>query len=741
VNSSDPDDRIFETLLSEAVGGSTPPDLSDRIIAALNAPVVPPPIARFEALVETRETSRPPGVRNVGSGKGRELATQDSEDLGPSSRRRNRRLGWLAIAISIAATVVFIGRQTGWNEAEPARITAKPPNSVAIAAERNAAGSSTNPDVTNPAPATDVAQDPAVGGDAGAVVSDVAPRPIELERPDFQPLSGPQFESIAGGASNGLRQPAFPKPPAPMNDDQIRQRIDRGLASAWEASSVAATEEVDGETLRRRLSELFGGEFSDDSESPGQFIARTMQTPETQQRLAARFAASLLGRPGSKRISPAQFDVFVTYLRPALDGSRSFDALAGEMLMARGGVDPSDSDFEPAAVWLGALAGPQSVPMAEQVGHALLDVDLRCGRCHDHPLDARVWQGQYWQFSAMFETGLRWTVDDEGMLRVDSTRQATDRDVVFYEQADGRQRAASPRAIDAWILGNVALPSDIDANATSGANEIERMAIAMNDNPQLAGAIVNRVWEAVYGRPLVGSVADPTSMPESDALIRLQQDLAAQFRAHRFNLGKLFTWVAQAKPMRLATPAEWQSPRFESATAADLRRAATQVQHFAGYPAAIQRRGTGELLAMVGVGQQQGPAGIDLGQFPRGLLGQLQPQEDRFPSESTAARKSIAIDPTQLLRASLETVDTPEPPATASDANVTSGAAGLPAPWLQRVAGVDPYQRRAEHLYYLAGYWNPSGQQMEVARRLRDISDDEAQALRRLWWVLSHETL
>ena len=168
----------------------------------------------------------------------------------------------------------------------------------------------------------------------------------------------------------------------------------------------------------------------------------------------------------------------------------------------------------------------------------------------------------------MFDVGLQWQVDRDGELQVTSSIAGEKQNVVFYEKADGRQRAATPQAPLNWILGSAAAANAPEVSAKAGDAQLQLLAGSMKNNPQLAKATVNLVWEAVYGRPLVGSVADPSAAGESKALVELQHALAEQLRAHRFDIGQLFAWVIAAKPMQLAIPQSWQSPKFESATAA-----------------------------------------------------------------------------------------------------------------------------------------------------------------------------
>jgi hypothetical protein len=340
--------------------------------------------------------------------------------------------------------------------------------------------------------------------------------------------------------------------------------------------------------------------------------------------------------------------------------------------------------------------------------------------------------------------------------------ERSDDPVVFYELADGRQRAALPRAPLAWLANSTdkissspnlaagdrqTAGSNLQSTAgdsVAGSETLDWIAASLRDNPRLARAAVNRVWELVYGQPLVGSPADPSAPPESLITLQLQAALAEQLRAHDFDLGRLVVWVATASPMRSQVPAAFRSPQFESASDEDLRLASRQIQTFAGFPHSLPKQNFGQLLAIAS------PAVLNGGQLPGNLrlfregsaLGQIGNLSAQKMGSGVASGQRPGD--TQLLQASLEifAINPAEPAgATGSSSSGTPVADGgkLPVDWLERVGGEHAFQRRAEHLYYLAGYWHPSGQQMEVARLLRSSVTDDSAALRRLWWILTNQ--
>ncbi len=765
-------DAMFDSLLREVVGNTSPPDLSAEILSALQR--------QSAAADSTAATPLSPPMVAANHNNGHavpslDMATSagiyDVRPAGRSEQRRqvaSRRL-WIAASSAAALLLVVLG----WNGWFATDDSADPDRQVVDggAADKVVPNGSASSEVARPIP-------PAATGSSVAASST---RPAESDS-QAAAQAGPQSGTVAGEVTDAVPQPgrqladpqfalsdrgvdplprqspaasipalSFPPPASPLSDREVLAIIDNGLASYWQALGVPATPSVDMAVFSARLADLFGQPVIIDPAAPLASVDLVLEQPQVRLELARRLAERLLGRVGRERLEAEQREAFAGVLADTFGGGARFDEVASRLLTARGAIDSSSEDFNPAAVWYGALAGPRSVPLVEQFGHAMLDLDLRCGRCHDHPLDERVGQDQYWSLNAVFETGLRWTATEQGGLQLESAMAAerSDDPVVFYELADGRQRAALPRAPLAWLANSSdqrsgsrnSAAGDRQAAATNlgntagdsfaGSETLDWIAASLRDNPRLARAAVNRVWELVYGQPLVGSPADPSAPPESRIALQLQAALAEQLRAHDFDLGRLVLWIATASPMRSEVPAALRSPRFESASDEDLRLASRQIQTFAGFPHSLPKQNFGQLLAIAS------PAVLTSGQLPGNLrvlsegsaLGQIRSAGAQQTTTGVATRQRPGD--TQLLQASLDVF--------ATNPAGTADAKPLPVDWLERVGGEHAFQRRAEHLYYLAGYWHPSGQQMEVARLLRGSVTDDSAALRRLWWILTNQ--
>lgn len=713
----EPDDPLFEHLLHEALGGPSPPDLSESILAAL----------------DNSAATRGNSAAKQRSGRGRDATAWN----GPAPQRtvvREQASRWgtsSVVALATAICLLCIG-YFFWADSGPAPKTARQVAPDASTPQRP----SDPPESPSPTVIADAPSNAATG--AGPTATETSRGKISLPLPNFSPhpLDSPSADGIALDPGPGTRSPARPAAPQePLEpvweDRQIVTWLDEQLAAYWKEQGIAPTAEVSESELGVRLAAFVGAPIDPQADSRLAAIRKGIASEPARAALSQRLASLLLGPVGQRQISPPQREAFARYLEPLFDGSVGYDQRIAGLLAARGGVTPGDDQFHPAAVWLGALAGARSVPLVEQFGHAFLNIDLKCGRCHDHPLDGRVWQDDYWQLTAVFETGLRWSAGDKGALRVESATDVADdgNPVLFYELADGRQRAAVPRIPASWV----------DVRSSEKA-PLDSIAEAMAGNPQLARATVNRAWEIVFGQPLIGSGADPIAAPESQRLAGIQEKLAQQLRAHSFDFGRLLSWVAASQPMRLEAAPSFLWPEVESASPEQLSAAIAQTRAFASFPRIVPpqpldrllvtaQRGIGATESLVG-GGGEGPGGLPPG-TPASSLAQIQEQpsnERTSTAQESASGKSRQLGTAeQVLRATL-------------DASLQSESGStLPVAWLGKVHGDDRFRGRAEHLYYLAGYWLPSGKQMEIAKSLRDSAGNDDEALRRLWWVLSHE--
>lgn len=189
------------------------------------------------------------------------------------------------------------------------------------------------------------------------------------------------------------------------------------------------------------------------------------------------------------------------WLRGRLAEGAGLDRIARELLLAEG-----DTHENPPANFYRTVSGPRE--LAEFVAETFMAVRLRCANCHDHPLD-RWTQDDYHGLAALFagvEQGRVVRFRRRGTVTHPRTGEPARRrlpgDRFLPEEAPGRESLA------AWLTDP--------------------------GNPYFARAMVNRLWQAVFGYGLVEPVDD---LRETNPPIhpRLLDRLAEDFVTHGYD--------------------------------------------------------------------------------------------------------------------------------------------------------------------------------------------------------------
>jgi hypothetical protein len=298
------------------------------------------------------------------------------------------------------------------------------------------------------------------------------------------------------------------------------------------------------------------------AEKRGQLVERLLASDAFADYWAYRLATLLRSRGlPNDRQAPR---VFHAWLRDQLRGEARWDQMVHEMLTAVG-----DSHEIGPANFARMASDPRA--HAELVSYALLGVRMQCANCHNHPLD-------------------HWTQDDYHGLAAVFARVSRHRHVgiltrggVTHPRTGGD---ATPR-----IPGVGPLPPDEDPRRALAA------WLTAQDNPLLATAIVNRLWQALFGRGLVEPVDDlratnPASHPE--LLEALTSELIASGYDLRQNLRRMALSHAYGRAALPATSDHralaWYGgasvrPLPAEVLADAIAEVVSVADHYEGYPA------------------------------------------------------------------------------------------------------------------------------------------------------------
>jgi hypothetical protein len=251
-----------------------------------------------------------------------------------------------------------------------------------------------------------------------------------------------------------------------------------------------------------------------------------------------------------------------------------------EYQLAADAIAPDDPAAQRALGFLGL--GPKyydrrnPAVMAEEwsdrvdvVSQGLLGLTVACARCHDHKYDP-ISTADYYALAGVFASTQMFNrpldktreLNDQGQTKdpIDAlhvVRDGEPHDLTIYLRGDVKAPGpVTPRRFLQVLAGD---PAEV-WNAGSGRRQLAA-AIADPANPLTSRVLVNRVWGAVFGRPLVSTPSNFGRLGDRPTHPQLLDDLAARFAA---NAGSWKTLIRE-----LVTSAAF---RQESQTTAEIWR-------------------------------------------------------------------------------------------------------------------------------------------------------------------------
>jgi hypothetical protein len=218
---------------------------------------------------------------------------------------------------------------------------------------------------------------------------------------------------------------------------------------------------------------------------------------------------------------------FTTWLSDAILENRPYNSVVRDLITEQGlWTDHPATNF--ITVTFDPDAGrPDPERLAARVARAFLGVRLDCAQCHDHPF--QPWkQADFRGLAAFFGS-------------VHSNLRGIHEGEPYYQPAD--RKTKEPTKVAPRV------PFHPELRPASGSPR-EQLATWIVDsrNPNLARAVVNRVWALLLGRPLVEPIDD---LPASGDVPRTLELLADDFTAHSFDLRRLIRVIAATEAFQL----------------------------------------------------------------------------------------------------------------------------------------------------------------------------------------------
>ncbi|MCL6503161.1 MAG: DUF1549 and DUF1553 domain-containing protein [Pirellulales bacterium] len=369
---------------------------------------------------------------------------------------------------------------------------------------------------------------------------------------------------LALAGSLAPTRPPLPRDGAPLAAQQdvafrtTLTRLNQAFREAWQQAGIKPAPRADELTVIRRLSLALEGtipsleELRQFEERPAQdrlnwWLAGIFADVRHHDYLAERLARAYVGTKGGPFVLYRRRR-FVSWLADELAANRPYDQLVRRLIASNGLWTSTPAvNFLTVTIVPDNEQGVNERELAARVARAFLAKRIDCAECHDHPFD-RWKQADFEGLAAFFgqaENSLRGIQDDpKAVFEVE-------------EPETKSRRRVEPR-----------VPYRAELVPAEGTLR-ERLAgwVTHPQNKEFSRAIVNRVWNLMFGRPLVEPVDD----------VRLDQQvlpamdiLAEDFAQHGFNLRRLILLIAASEVFQLdsrsdpADPAHQITPEHEA---------------------------------------------------------------------------------------------------------------------------------------------------------------------------------
>jgi hypothetical protein len=342
-----------------------------------------------------------------------------------------------------------------------------------------------------------------------------------------------------------------------LTTQELADWIDQRFAAEYEKAGVAPVAVVDDATfLRRAFLDLQGrvptvAQVRDFLQDEGSFkrqdyVDRLLTNNRQPDRFAQRSAEHLarvwrrMMVPGSSP-NAAMAPQLDPWLAEQFGDNIPYNEIARKLLLApaaqpmivNGQPVPSSNPDAAAAVFQQAV-GAQPENLASAYVRVFLGVRIHCAQCHDHPM-ADWKQTDFWGIAALVAGGA---------TKLDSNAPAP---------------TIKPVTEDVTYTAKLLWSDDPIQEIPADTSAAQLLAdwIVSPENPNFAATAVNRTWQYLCGRGLVGSVEDLDRVTTEER--RILDDLAQLFIQSGYDLHWLITGICKSRVYQqsvIASPAE-----------------------------------------------------------------------------------------------------------------------------------------------------------------------------------------
>ena len=342
-----------------------------------------------------------------------------------------------------------------------------------------------------------------------------------------------------------------PKPfRQPLPTQAIVARISDDIQSRWTELGIQPSNRADdSEWMRRIYLDLLGRVptvreaeqfLADQNETKREIlIDQLLDDSGYVRNFTTKWSNLLIGRVSNPQVNRETFEKF---LRLSLSGNRPWNQIVADLISAEGSNTENG-----AANFLIAHLNNNATPATATCSKLFLGRQMHCNQCHNNPFDDSK-QVAFWELNSFFQQTTsvsRQRRDPQTGRLLASFTELVTRDSggpTYFETLTGLMRVAYPR-----FNGY-----DVDPSPeTNRRRELARL-MTYGEQPQLAAAFVNRMWEHFFGYGFTRSVDDmgphsPTSHPE------LLAALSDQFIQSGYDMKQLIRWICRSEPYQLSS--------------------------------------------------------------------------------------------------------------------------------------------------------------------------------------------
>ena len=609
---TDRDDPVLDACLEELLGGCQPPDLSSRILAALESGV--PQVAAPPASLRPIPLAALSAGDLAPASNGAVLAAAPADRSGHpvrSSAATARRLPPAWVSVALAASLLVMGGAYWTSRRGAAKVErdAAPPVVAAGRAGQAKTTAAADHREAATASADSASRKLAAEGDRTSAIDGNSPAaPTAADEPasaaahlaratkaspvDQPPVAKPQDRSASGPAesvaatenSPAISNDEIPATdrqalastsksdglsPSAVSDAEMTASIDRMLRARWKDAGVrpspAAT---DAEWCRRVFLDLIGriptiqeleSYLVDNSRAKRARLVDELLSSDAYAEAYARhwttiWTTLLVGRKGGMEPgSLVNREGLQQYLRRSFLSNKPYDRLAYELISAQGSNRPGEADFNGAVNFILNNLQEKATPATAKTAQLFLGMQVQCTQCHGHPFNQ--WkQNRFWELNAFFR-----------QAKAAPEMRGTELRLARLADEDFAGEGQSPDPAEAEIyyeerngLMHAAYPVYVDGTPSERSGLVadvrrrDELARLIVRSDEFAQAIVNRLWAHAFGYGFTKPIDDlgPHNPASHPELLA---HLARQFAAGGHDLKRLLRWITLSEAYALSS--------------------------------------------------------------------------------------------------------------------------------------------------------------------------------------------